>query len=142
MKLIDEIVHELTDISTEWNKREITTEVRNLRIDLLIQQIQQLDLNYDRQPLLYISKEAKQVFNQLLKRYIHKAVGSLDLLKETTNKKSYNNKGSAIINRKLFFHSLHKTMERNIIGWIRRNDMQDVRNFQLLILRKEEVTNE
>jgi hypothetical protein len=142
MKLIDEIIQELTDISIEWNKREITTEVRNLRLDLLIQQLQQLDLNYNRRPLLYISKEAKQVFNQLLKRHIYKAVSSLDLLKETTNKKSYNSKARAIVSRKLFFHSLQKTMERNITGWIRRNDMQDVREFQLLILRKEEETNE
>jgi hypothetical protein len=142
MKLIDEFIQELTDISIEWNKREISTEVRNLRLDLLIQQVQQLDLNYDSRPLLYISKEAKQVLNQLMKRHIYKAVSSLDLLKEATNRQSYNNKARAIISRKLFFHSLQKAMQRNIAGWIRRNDMQDVREFQLLIFRKEEEANE
>lgn len=136
MMLIDELLQELTDISTEFN-HENDAEIRNLKLDLLIQRVESIEVNMYEVPLESLDMKVKTVFNQLLLKHKVKAVTSLQSLK-LLNKRSYNRVVRNIISKRLFFSSLHITLTRSINGYKDKNKLQHIQSFQLFVERESE----
>lgn len=132
MMLIEELLQELTDISTDFNT-DNDMEIRNLKLDLLIQRVESIELNMKDNPLEAADKKAKTTLNHLLLRYKLKAIISLKSLKEK-DKRSYNKIARNIISKKLFFTSLHTTITRSTRGYMDRNKLHHVQQqFQIFI---------
>ncbi|MGE6488788.1 hypothetical protein [Paenisporosarcina sp. NPDC076898] len=142
MKLIDDMIQELTDISQEWNDDEISSEVRNMKLELLISQVEQIQIQFSN-PLENLPPHVTNVYNQLLNRHKYKAVISLNELKQATTKRQYNGIARLLIQRKLYFPSLHRSFKRNIAAYANANKMIHVKEFQIFILKEMDgVTNE
>jgi len=131
MKLINELVQELIDISQDF-QADNDLEARNLNLDLLIHQVENIQIDFSKHPLDNIPEEVKRVFNNLLKRHIYKAKCGLIALKDTTNKRKYNAVARTLVAKKLFFSALNRTMTRNIEGYADRNKLTHVEEFQIL----------
>jgi hypothetical protein len=142
MRVIDEMLRELTSLSYDWNNGELTTEERNLKLDLLTKQVELLQIDFRYHPLDGLDTNVKAVLINLLSRHKHKAKNGLNALKEDDRKASYNRKVRYLIGNKLFFLSLNTTMIRNISSWKERNRMKHVKEFQIFILESEGVSNE
>ncbi|KON88870.1 hypothetical protein AF332_20080 [Sporosarcina globispora] len=122
MKLIEGLV--LTDYSTEYNTGEISREELNLKLELMISRMDKVQLDYSNSPFIYLPADVLGVFNNLLRRYKAKSKLGLTKLIEAPNKASYNRKARYLIGRKLFFASLHSTIQRNVQGWAMRNNSE------------------
>ncbi|MDF2039353.1 hypothetical protein P2R12_20685 [Cytobacillus oceanisediminis] len=121
MKLIEELIQELTDYSTEYNTGEISKEELNLKLELMISRIDKIQLDNSHSPFIYLPADVLGVFTNLLRRYSVKAKLGLTKLIEAPNKASYNRKARYLIERKLYYVSLHSTIHRNVQGWAMRN---------------------
>ena len=142
MKLIDDMILELNDISQEWNCEEISSEVRNMKLELLISQVEQLEIQFSN-PLENLPPRVTNVFNQLLSRHKYKAIINLNQLKQATTKRHYNAIVRLLIQRKLYFPSLHRSFKRNIWAYAYANKMRHVKEFQIFILKEMDgVINE
>ncbi|QFT88069.1 hypothetical protein FIU87_05400 [Bacillus sp. THAF10] len=122
MKLIEEMVQELTEYSTEYNKRELCKEELNLKIQLIIKRIEYVQIDYSHSPFIYLPSEVLKVFSNLLARYKSKAVDSLKQLLKADNKASYNKKARYLVQRKLYFLSFDSTIQRNVQAWAFKNN--------------------
>ncbi|USK45516.1 hypothetical protein [Cytobacillus oceanisediminis] len=149
MKIIEEMVDEIRLYSTEYNSGEIEKEELNLKIQLLISKIDRLQLDFSHSPYIYLPADVLSVFTNLLRRYKAKAKLGLTKLIEAPSKASYNRKTRYLISKKLFFASLHSTIQRNVQGWSMRNakNYPNVRSYFILentleeTLEKETVNN-
>lgn len=142
MKLIDDIIQELIDISNEWNNDEISTEVRNMKLELLINQVEQLQIQLSN-PIENLPPHVTNVLNQLLSRHKYKAIYNLNQLKQADPKRQYNSMARLLIQRKLYFPSLHRSFKRNIWAYAFANKMIHVNEFQIFILKEMDgVINE
>lgn len=135
MKLIDETIIELIDISQEFNNDEISSEVRNMKLDLLINQVEQIQIQFHK-PLENLPSHVQNVYKQLLNRHKYKAVINLNELKQTGTKRQYNAIARLLIQRKLYFSSLHRSFKRNIWAYSNVNKRLQVTEFQIFILRE------
>ena len=122
MQIIDEMIQELTDYSTEYNTGDISKEELNLKLQLIISRIQELQIDYSHSPFVYLPADVLKVFTNLLNRYKAKATVSLTTLIEANSKASYNRKARHLIEKKLYFQSLFTAINRNITGWTFRNN--------------------
>lgn len=142
MKLIDDMIQELIDISNEWNNDEISTEVRNMKLELLINQVEQLQIQFSN-PLENLPPHVTNVLVQLLSRHKYKAIINLNQLKQADPKRQYNAIARLSIQRKLYFPSLHRSIKRNIWAYAFANKMRHVKEFQIFILKEVDgVINE
>ncbi|MCP1146158.1 hypothetical protein [Lysinibacillus endophyticus] len=136
MMLIDELLQELADISTEFN-HENDAEIRNLKLDLLIQRVESIEVNMSEAPLESLDIKVKKVFNQLLLKHKVKSVSSLQSLKQM-NKRSYNRVVRTLISKRLFFSGLNNTMTRSISSYKEKNKLQHIQPFQIFVEREYE----
>lgn len=142
MKVIDELIKELVSISNEYN-RDNDKEIINLKLDLLIKRVENISLNMDEAPLKAIDSFIKGKFNQLLYKHKVKAIQGLVMLKEADSKRKYNHKARRLIDSKMYFPRLHKTMTKNIESYVHVNRWQYVTKFQIFKhVEREEVSNE
>ncbi|MDI2586611.1 hypothetical protein OR571_05550 [Psychrobacillus sp. NEAU-3TGS] len=142
MKLIEDMIQELTDTSQEWNNDEISFEVRNMKLDLLINQVEQLQIQFSN-PLENLPPDATNVYTQLLSRHKYKAIIRLNELKQASTKRQYNIIARSLIQRKLYFPSLHRSFKRNIWAYSNAKKMLHVKDFQIFIIKEMEgVINE
>jgi hypothetical protein len=123
MEVINEMLTELVEISKEYNDGIIEKDELNLKLDLIKIRIESIEINYKKQPLDYLDDRVRASFNQLLFRTKFKSLSSIHLLKDTKNRKSYNAKLRFILKNKLFFNQLHRTLQRNIEAYVRKNDL-------------------
>jgi hypothetical protein len=123
MEVINGILTELVDISQEYNDGIIDKDELNLKLDLIKIRIESIEINYRKQPLDYLDDRIRLSFNQLLFRAKFKSLSSIQLLKDTKNRKSYNAKLRFILKNKLFFNQLHRTLQRNIEAYVKKNDL-------------------
>ncbi|WP_413299714.1 hypothetical protein AA0X95_16605 [Bacillus sp. 1P10SD] len=122
MNEINSICQELIDYSKEWYQEEITKEELNIKLELLINRIERIEINY-RQPLDLASDKAKDSLNSLLSKTRYKAIIGINNLIATTNKKAYTSKVNFLLKNKLYYGSLQRTMKNNIQGYIHRNQL-------------------
>ena len=142
MKVIDELIEELISISNEYN-RDNDKEIINLKLDLLINRVENISLNMDNAPLEALDGFVKAKFNQLLYKHKMKAIQGLEMLKEADSKRKYNHKARRLIDSKLYFPRLHATMNKNIESYTRVNRLQYVTKFRIFKhVEREEVSNE
>jgi hypothetical protein len=137
MKLIEPMLEELKEISKDWNSEVITKDELNLKLDLLLLRIEFIEIDYSKSPLTRLDARIQDSFNQLLFRTKYKAKHCINLLKDTSNKKGYNARLRLIINNKLYFNPLYKTIKNSISGYIDRNKLRHTREFQIFINRRE-----
>lgn len=130
MKLIDELIEELASISNEYN-RDNDKEIINLKLDLLINRVKNISLNMDEAPLESLDGFIKAKFNQLLYKHKVKAIQGLETLREAENKRKYNYKARKLIESKLYFPKLHRTMTKNIESYTYLNRLQYVTKFPI-----------
>ncbi len=142
MKLIEEMIEELKAVSTDWNKGLLSTEERNLKIDLIISQVEKLQVNF--LPLAAATDDTRSVFKQLLNSRKYVAIESLTALKEAgKNKRKYNSMARDVIAKKLYFSPLALTIERTAKGYSIRNDgLFHVKEFQKFINDEREGAEE
>ncbi|WP_078408727.1 hypothetical protein [Priestia abyssalis] len=138
MILIDELIQELTDISSEWNVGDISTEERNLKIDLLVKQLDQFQLNFGHDSLQNLNPHIHNVFTSLLNKHKSKAVVNLTSLKQADDKRKYNRIARILIERKLYFPALHRTIYRSIKGYADRDGRYYVEEFQVFTLGSDD----
>lgn len=133
MKLIEEMIEELKAVSTDWNKGLLSTEERNLKIDLIISQVEKLRVNL--LPLETATDDTRSVFNQLINSRKYVAIESLTALKNAGDyKRKYNSMAREVIAKKLYFSPLALTIERTAKGYSIRNDgLFHVKEFQKFI---------
>jgi hypothetical protein len=136
MKIINELTDELIRISNDFNKGDTDKATVNLQIELMKATISNLDIRWKR-PLDSIDDRTKQVFQQLLVRHQLKALSYLDKLIEADSKRQYNKLVRVLVSKKLFFTSFNTTMQRQINGYISRNQLNNVTSFNILILKQE-----
>lgn len=136
MKIINEMTDELIRISNDFNKGDTDKATLNLQIELMKSTINNLEIRWKR-PLDIIDDRTKQVFQQLLVRHQLKALSYLDKLIEADNKRQYNKLVRVLVAKKLFFTSFNTTMQRQINGYITRNQLNNVTSFNILILNQE-----
>ncbi|WP_066385488.1 hypothetical protein [Neobacillus mesonae] len=134
MKLIDELIQELIDISQEWNSSEISTDTRNLKLELLESQLEQLQIDFSIQPFKLVSYGNQGTFKQLLNQHVAKAKVGLNTLKSTDNKRKYNAAARHLISRKLYFSALNRSIQRSISAYEFVNKMQPASDYQIFIL--------
>jgi hypothetical protein len=124
MELINEMLTELVEISQDYNIG-ITDKVEaNLKLELLRNRIEMVEINYSKQPLDRLDSRIQSTYNQLLFRTKYKAISGFNLLIEATSKKSYNAKLRFILKNKLFFSQLHRTLLRNVEAYVKKNDLK------------------
>lgn len=142
MKVINELIEELTNISNEYN-RNGDKEFVNLKLDLLIGRVKNIRLNMDEAPLKSLDGFVKAKFNQLLYKHKVKAIQGLETLKEADSKRKYNHKARRLIASKLYFPSLYRTMTKNIDSYVRVNRLYYVAPIQIFKkVESEEISNE
>lgn len=137
MKLIEGMIEELRDISIGWNKGQLSTEERDLKIDLIIGQVKEIQINF--LPLEAATDDTRDVFKQLLTSRKFVAVESLTALKTAgNNKRKYNYMARDAIAKKLYFSPLALTIERTARGYAIRNDgLFHTKEFQKFIKNNE-----
>lgn len=135
MKLIEEIVEELKIVSTEYNG-EGDKEVINLKLDLLLQRIEKIELNIEGTPYKDAPDVSKKVLFKLLYQHKYKAMKGIQALKEADNKSKYNRIARTLIARKLYFPSLHRTMTVDIDNYVIVNQMIYLNELQIFIESK------
>jgi hypothetical protein len=142
MKLIEGMIEELKDVSTGWNKGQLSTEERNLKIDLIIGQVKGIHINF--LPLEAATEDTRGVFKQLLTSRKFVAIESLtDLKKAGNNKRKYNSIARNLIAKKLYFSPLALTIERTARGYSIRNDgLFHIKEFQKFINDEREGAEE
>ncbi|MFJ7994290.1 hypothetical protein ACIQY5_19205 [Peribacillus frigoritolerans] len=142
MKLIEGMIEELKDISTGWNKGLLSTEERDLKISLIIDQVKGIQINF--LPLEAATEDTRGVFKQLLTSRKYVAIESLTTLKEAgNNKRKYNSMARDVITKKLYFLPLALTIERTVKGYSIRNDsLFHVKEFQKFIYDEREGAKE
>jgi hypothetical protein len=124
MKVINDIQSELVAISKDLNAGIIDKAEANLKLDLVIQSIESVELNLNYNPIKEIDTRIHQTFNQLLFRTKYRSVSAIQTLKTTTNRRSYNAKARHLLKQGLFFSHFHKTIKNNCEAWIRRNRLE------------------
>lgn len=142
MKLVEGMIEELKDISAGWNKGLLSTEERDLKISLIIGEVEKLQVNF--LPLAAATDDTRVVFNQLLNSRKYVAIESLIALKEAgNNKRKYNSMARDVIAKKLYFSPLALTIERTAKGYSIRNDgLFHVKEFQKFINDEREGAEE
>jgi hypothetical protein len=123
MNEINALCQEIIDYSKEWYQDEITKEELNIKLSLLESQIGRIEINF-LQPLDMASDKAKDSLNSLLAKTRYKALNSIYVLKVTSKKQSYKAKVNFLLNNKLYFGSLNRTLQNNIRGYLVRNQLQ------------------
>jgi hypothetical protein len=136
VKIINFVVDDLITISEEFNTGEITKEELDIKLELLIQNLEAITINFSEAPLKNIDKRIKDSFNQLLFKTKHKAISCIYLLISTKNKKSYNSKLRWMVTNKLYFNNLNMTLTKSIESYIHRNGLLYCKEFQLFITGK------
>ncbi|MED4037045.1 hypothetical protein [Niallia taxi] len=137
MKFLNEMIEELIDISHEFSHGEITLDERNLKIDLLINQVEQLEINYVN-PIENLPMHVKSVYESLLSRHKYKAIVSLKTLKQVDNKRTYNATVRHLISKKLYFNAMLRSINRSIWGYSEVNKMVHVKDFTVLKFNENE----
>lgn len=132
MKLINELTDELIAISKEFN-RDNDNELKNIKIDLLIQRLKAVKLNLNEAPFQDLDAYVKQTFNHYTFRRITKAVASLELLKTTDSKRKYNAVARKIIANKFYLLNIHQMIIKNKRAYVERNKMTHVKPFEIFI---------
>lgn len=142
MKIIEEMIQELKDVSTGWNKGLLSTEERDLKIDLIIGQVEKLQINF--LPLAAATEDTREVFNLLLNSRKYVAIESLtDLKAAGDSKRKYNYIARNVLAKKLYFPPLALTIERTVKGYSIRNDgLFHVKEFQKFINDEREGAEE
>jgi hypothetical protein len=120
---INSICQEIIQYSTEWYQDEITKDELNIKLSLLASRIERIEISY-RQPLDMASDKAKDSLNSLLAKTRYKALNGIHVLKVTSKKQSYKAKVNFLLNNKLYFGGLHRTMKNNIRGYVLKNQLQ------------------
>ena len=142
MKVINELIEELISISNEYNC-DSDKELVNLKLDLIIGRVKNISLNMDEAPLKSLDGFVKAKFNQLLYKHKVKAIQGLETLKEADSKRKYNHKARKLIESKLYFPKLHRTMTKNIDSYVHVNRLYYVAPIQIFKkVESEEISNE
>jgi hypothetical protein len=142
MMLITEMIEEIKEISTSYNKGEMTKEEVNLQLKVMLVNISNLAIDFSHTPLDRIPEQrVKDVFNQMLYKHQYKATNYLNLMIQANKKVTYNKYARLVIQTQLFFVPFSNCMKRNIEGYTHRNDFKHVKPFQILIMKGND-TNE
>jgi hypothetical protein len=139
MKLITEMIEEIKEISTSYNKGEMDKETVNLQLEIMKVNISNLAIDFSHTPLDRIPEQrVKDVFNQMLYKHKYKASTYLNLMIQADKKVTYNKYARLVIQKDLFFTPFSNCMKRNIEGYTTRNSFQRVKPFQILIMKGNE----
>jgi hypothetical protein len=118
MELINEYLQELIETSNQYNSNQIDIEERNLKLDLLLHRLELIQIEYSITPFNVLSERIQDTFNQLLFRSRHRSITSIESLIATTDKRSFNATVRRILASKLYFSTIHSTMQRQIVGYL------------------------
>ena len=132
MKSINELTDELIVISKEFN-RDNDNELKNIKIDLLIQRLKAIKLNVNEAPFQDLDKYVKQTFNHYTFRLITKAVTSLELLKTADGKRKYNAVARKLIASKFHLVNIQQMMLKNKQAYVERNKLTHVNPPEIFI---------
>jgi hypothetical protein len=132
---INSMLQELIDYSKDYNMDEISKEELNLKLDLLSERLQRVEINFNEQPMDILPKHVKNSFNALLFQSKYRTIESIQTLIESTDKRSYNVRVRQVLGHKLYFRSLYRTMWNNINAYVTRNGLQYWNtNMQIFVL--------
>jgi hypothetical protein len=132
MKLIEEIIAELKAAAIEFTAGETNKEEFNLKIDLLIGQVERIEINFvDTHINTYQS-----IFNQLLYQRKHSAVEDLKELQLADRRQVVNTWVRRLLESKLYFTSIYRTITANMYGYQSKHGSKLKSDLQ--IFRKEE----
>jgi hypothetical protein len=143
MRLIEELIDELSLYSKAYNRNEIDKDTLNLKLQLLYKRVELIEINFSKQPLLTLPPSVQGVFRQLLFSAKYTSLSSIEDLIKANGKRDYNHKARLTIGNKLYFKSIGNTMKLNLKGYADRNQPKYVTEFDIFIIgRKEDDTNE
>lgn len=145
MQLINELIQELVHYSSEWNNNKISKDELNIKLDLISNRLKLIEIDFSNDPLYILDSHVMASFNQILYQTQYKAIQSLNTLKDTDDKRSYNASLRRLLESKFYFKSLNSTMQKNVHAYIKRNKLRYVSaRIQVFILgeEKEMLINE
>lgn len=116
MLLIEDLIHDLKTYAIERNNGMICKEEFNLNIDLLIERVKRIEINFEDTKIV----NHHNTFNQLLFKAKFKAIESFQQLQKENHKRSINGRIRKMIAAKLYFKSIHRTLTKNIHAYRRQ----------------------
>lgn len=133
------MIQELKDVSTGWNKGLLSTKERDLKISLIIGQVEKLQVNF--LPLAAATDDTRGVFNQLLNSRKYTAIDCLEGLKKAgDNKRKYNVAARMLIAKKLYFPPLALTIKRSTEAYqFKGGSVIDLKKYQMFIYENKEM---
>jgi hypothetical protein len=140
MIVINRLMDELTAISVDYNKGVITKQEKDIKLDLLINQLELVEVNLYQQPLDELPERVKDSYRQLAFRTRYKSIESIKQLKEANGKVSYNASLRQVLGNRMHFKSLYRTVRVNTQAYISRNQLQYYSlNMEVFVLKGEDV---
>ncbi|WP_226037889.1 hypothetical protein [Aquibacillus saliphilus] len=125
MKLIYELLEELTEVASDYNKDLIDKIELDLKLQLLMSKVDKIEINFYVSPLQkLVNKRHTNLFNQLLFKSKYNAKQSLIRLKEANNKCAFNTKLGLILANNLNFNYLYEILENSCRAYISRNHVK------------------
>jgi hypothetical protein len=139
MIVVNRLMDQLTEISVDYNNGVISKQEKDIKLDLLINQLELVEVNLYQQPLDELPTRVKDSYRQLMFRTRYKSIEAIKQLKEANGKVSYNASLRQVLGNRMYFKSLYRTVRVNTQAYISRNQLQYYSlNMEVFVIREGE----